>query len=129
MEAGHKVMSLFAQRGWATIISDDLITNVLSLMSIVIGCLTGCVGLALAAAHKSWVSEFPQGESMWIPFMSAFLVGVLIASILVSCAAFIASALLCLRFAYPSHCLLYIIDERGLECCRHGDCVLCRSPE
>lgn len=83
-EAGHKVMSLFAQRGWTTIINDDLVTNVLSLMSLVIGCLTGCVGLALAAAHKSWVSEFPEEQSLSVPFLSAFLIGVLIASILVS---------------------------------------------
>jgi hypothetical protein len=76
-------MSLFAQRGWSTIINDDLVMNVLSLMSLVIGGLTGCVGLALAAAHKSWVSEFPDKNSLWVPFLSAFLIGYLIASILV----------------------------------------------
>lgn len=84
MEAGHKVMSLFAQRGWTTIINDDLITNTLTLMSLVIGCLTGCVGLAVAALHKSWVAEFPEKQSLLVPFLSSFLVGILIASILMS---------------------------------------------
>jgi hypothetical protein len=83
MEAGHKVMSLFSERGWSAIVNDDLVMNVLSLMSVMIGGLTGCVGLALAAAHKSWVSEFPDKDSLWVPFLSAFLIGYLISSILV----------------------------------------------
>lgn len=84
LEAGRKVMSLFAERGWSVIINDDLVTNVLSLMSLVIASLTGCVGLAVAAAHKSWVAEFPEQQSLVVPFVCAFLIGVLIASILVS---------------------------------------------
>jgi hypothetical protein len=113
MEAGHKVMSLFSQRGWSAIINDDLVINVLSLMSLVIGGLTGCVGLALAAAHKSWVSEFPDKQSLWVPFLSAFLIGYLISSILVRSSG-----------CFPSHeCsestlrLKYFCctDERGCE--------------
>jgi hypothetical protein len=77
-------VSLFAQRGWSVIINDDLVTNALVLMSFIIACLTGCVGLALASAHKSWVAEFSEKQSMSIPFFSAFLIGIIIASILVS---------------------------------------------
>lgn len=84
MEAGQKVMGLFSQRGWSVIINDNLVTNVLSLVVVVIASLSGCVGLALAAAHKSWVAEFPEKQSLSFPFLSAFLIGVLIASILVS---------------------------------------------
>ena len=53
-------------------------------MSLVIGCITGCVGLAVAALHKSWVAEFPEKQSLSVPFLSSFLVGILIASILMS---------------------------------------------
>ena len=84
MEAGHKVMSLFAQRGWATIITDDLVIQVLNLVCLVVGGITGCVGLAVAAAHKSWVSEFPENESVWVPFLFGFLIGYAMSSILVS---------------------------------------------
>lgn len=80
-------MSLFAQRGWSVIINDDLVTNALALMGFMISCLTGCVGLALAAAHKSWVAEFPEKQSLAIPFFSAFLIGIVISSILVSASA------------------------------------------
>jgi hypothetical protein len=83
-EASRKVVSLFAQRGWSVIINDDLVTNALVLMSFIIACLTGCVGLALASAHKSWVAEFSEKQSMSIPFFSAFLIGIIIASILMS---------------------------------------------
>lgn len=77
------IVAQFAQRGWSVIINDNLVTNVLSLMSLVIACLTGIVGVALAKAHKSWVAEFPEKQSLSVPFLSSFLIGVLIASILV----------------------------------------------
>jgi hypothetical protein len=115
MEAGHKVMSLFSERGWSTIINDDLVMNVLSLMSLVIGGLTGSVGLALAAAHKSWVSEFPDKDSLWVPFFSAFLIGYLISSILVrSSSCFFPLLYMFGKYSYLI-VLFCVTDERGFE--------------
>lgn len=84
MEAGEKVMVLFAQRGWTAIINDDLVINVLNLVSLVIGAITGVIGVGLAKAHKSWVSELSDEDSLLVPFVSCFLLGFLISSILMS---------------------------------------------
>ena len=40
-DAGHKANELFDQRGWTRIVTDDLISSVLALVSLVIGGLTG----------------------------------------------------------------------------------------
>jgi hypothetical protein len=45
--AGKKVFSLFKDRGWTAIINDDLIENVLSLASVVVGLLCAAVGCAV----------------------------------------------------------------------------------
>jgi hypothetical protein len=45
LEAGKNVITLFKNRGWDAIIADDLIGNVLFLVSIIVGGLTGVVGI------------------------------------------------------------------------------------
>ena len=40
-------MKLFEDRGWEAIIADDLVSNTLSLSSVMVGGLTGCCGLVL----------------------------------------------------------------------------------
>lgn len=40
-------MELFESRGWTTIVNDDLVMRVLGMMCLVIGFLTGCIGLLL----------------------------------------------------------------------------------
>lgn len=133
LEAGRKVMSLFSQRGWSVIINDDLVNNVLSLMSLVVGGLTGCCGLAVAAAHKSWVAEFPEEQSLAVPFVSTFLIGVLIASILVcTCAMFVFCWISFVRQVYRTNVLslvrfISLADERCFQCCGYSHCLLCRS--
>jgi Plasma-membrane choline transporter len=52
LTAGSKVITLFADRGWTTIINDHLVSSVLSLVSVMIGVGAGCVGLLLAIAHR-----------------------------------------------------------------------------
>jgi hypothetical protein len=47
LTAGKKVMEVFESRGWTTIVNDDLVMRVLGMMCLVIGFLTGCVGLLL----------------------------------------------------------------------------------
>jgi len=76
-------MDLFVERGWSAIISDNLVMRVLSLVCLVIGMLTGCVGLLLASASPSWVSEFGSSATA-VSFLIPALVGTAMASILVS---------------------------------------------
>ena len=70
LEAGKNVFTLFAQKGWSIIISDDLISNVLSLFSLIIGGLTGCVGLVLNEINPSWFEGYDSssGSAMAIAF-------------------------------------------------------------
>jgi hypothetical protein len=41
-DAGLHATELFEKRGWSTIVSDDLVPNVLLLTCLVIGGVTGC---------------------------------------------------------------------------------------
>jgi hypothetical protein len=45
LEAGRNVITLFKNRGWDAIVADDLIGNVLFLVSILVGAITGVVGI------------------------------------------------------------------------------------
>lgn len=81
LTAGKKVMSLFVERGWTAIINDNLVSRVLALVCIVIGLLTGCVGLLLARASPGWVSEFGNSATA-VAFLIPALVGTAFAYIL-----------------------------------------------
>ena len=83
LEAGKNVITLFNARGWSVIISDDLISNVLSLFCLIIGLLTGCVGLVLNETNPSWFMGF-QGSAQGIAFGFSFLLGLVISAITLS---------------------------------------------
>lgn len=83
LTAGKKVIALFVDRGWTAIINDDLVVRVLTLVSIVIGLLTGCVGLLLASVRPGWVDEF-GGSSTAVAFLIPALIGNGMAYILMS---------------------------------------------
>ena len=46
-------MTLFQHKGWTSIISENLVENVLLMISVGIGLVTGLVGLILAAADQN----------------------------------------------------------------------------
>ena len=52
LEAGRNVITLFQNKGWTTIITDDLAQNVLLMMSVGIGLVSGLIGLIVAASDK-----------------------------------------------------------------------------
>ena len=83
LEAGKNVMTLFRAKGWSIIIADDLVSNTLSLFTLIGGGLIGCVGLAVNAAFPSWLAEFESAAS-GIAFGFAFLIGLVISSIMLS---------------------------------------------
>lgn len=83
LEAGKNVMTLFQQKGWSIIISDNLVSNVLSLFCLIVGGLTGCVGLVMNEIEPSWFAGYGS-SAMGVAFGFSFLVGIVISAILLS---------------------------------------------
>jgi len=83
LTAGKKVMQLFANRGWTTIINDQLVYRVLNLMTLVVAGLTGCVGMLIAYCIPGWVDSL--GDSRYIvAFLLPFVIGAALAHVVVS---------------------------------------------
>eukprot|EP00527_Entomoneis_sp_CCMP2396_P008149 CAMPEP_0198137610 /NCGR_PEP_ID=MMETSP1443-20131203/1086_1 /TAXON_ID=186043 /ORGANISM="Entomoneis sp., Strain CCMP2396" /LENGTH=546 /DNA_ID=CAMNT_0043799103 /DNA_START=33 /DNA_END=1673 /DNA_ORIENTATION=+ len=84
--SGGKVVALFRQRGWSAIINDHLVTRALSLVSLVIGALTGCMGMALASV-TSWVSDFGDAAlvlAFFVPFICGLASSMILLSVVAS---------------------------------------------
>lgn len=62
LEAGKNVITLFKNRGWDAIIADDLIGNVLLLVSIIVGGLTGLIGIAIESL-SDWFGQTGGNET------------------------------------------------------------------
>jgi hypothetical protein len=77
-EASFLATELFAKRGWTTIVSDDLVANVLLMTSVVVGGVTGCVGYVLAGMERLHVT------SLDTPGLVAFFVGLVVGLVLTS---------------------------------------------
>lgn len=60
-------MTLFQEKGWTIIISDNLVSNVLSLFCLIVGSLTGCIGLIMNEIHPSWFDGY-EGAAMGVAF-------------------------------------------------------------
>mmetsp|Transcript_5266 Transcript_5266/g.15270 ORF Transcript_5266/g.15270 Transcript_5266/m.15270 type:complete len:434 (-) Transcript_5266:4582-5883(-) len=63
VDAGKNVSTLFQQRGWTTIISDDLVSNTLSLVCLALGALSGCIGLVINAVCKGWLEDIGDSSN------------------------------------------------------------------
>jgi hypothetical protein len=81
LDAGHNATELFEKRGWTTIVSDDLISNVLFLTSLVIGGITGC--FAHVIGQFEGLAVTPAGDD---PGLASFAVGLVIGWVLASVA-------------------------------------------
>jgi len=85
IEAGRNVFQLFEQKGWTVIITDDLADNVLFMVSVGVGLLTGLVGMVLAIADPNLLAGVGLGESAGSGgFIIGLLVGFVFTSILMS---------------------------------------------
>lgn len=82
LTAGRKVVTLFQNRGWSTVISDDLVARALGWVALLIGGLTGCFGVLLASLKSSWVEEFGGSTSGTVAFVIPFLIGLALAFIM-----------------------------------------------
>jgi len=85
IEAGKNVITLFRNRGWEAIIADDLVDTLLLMVSLLVGAITGCVGIAIQAAASDWFDgENVPGSSLWLCFIIGFLVGMTVCYILMN---------------------------------------------
>mmetsp|Transcript_50445 Transcript_50445/g.74825 ORF Transcript_50445/g.74825 Transcript_50445/m.74825 type:complete len:473 (+) Transcript_50445:182-1600(+) len=82
LEAGKNVMTLFQNRGWEAVIADDLVGNVLFLISVVVGGVTGGVGILLLHV-TDWFPD-DTGINSATAFGFGFIIGLVVTSILMS---------------------------------------------
>ncbi|KAL7548130.1 hypothetical protein ACHAWF_011425 [Thalassiosira exigua] len=81
-DAGSKANELFEKRGWSRIVTDDLISSVLTMVSLVIGGLTGSFAVILQALDGHGLSSF--GHPVLTSFIIGFLVGIVLSTVLFS---------------------------------------------
>ena len=81
LTAGKKVLSLFQERGWTTIISDNLVHRTLLLVCFVIGGLTGLVGVGVAKV-SGWATATLGEDATGIVFFLCFVIGLSMAVIM-----------------------------------------------
>jgi len=76
-------MELFRDRGWEAIIADDLVANALFLVSIVVGLISGVIGLVVAAS-SDWFANVNAADEDAICFVIGLIVGLMLCSITMS---------------------------------------------
>lgn len=69
LEAGRNVISLFQNRGWEAIIADDLVGNTMFLVSVIVGGLSGCVGLVVQATSNFFDNADMAGNDAAVAFL------------------------------------------------------------
>lgn len=69
LEAGRNVITLFQNRGWEAIIADDLVGNTMFLVSVIVGGLTGCVGLIVQATSGFFDTADEAGNDQAVAFL------------------------------------------------------------
>lgn len=82
MDAGKNVFTLFRNRGWEALITDDLVANTLLLVSLVVGGVVGCIALIVEATTDLF--DDAAGDSQIFSFLLGFIVGLMICSIVMS---------------------------------------------
>lgn len=82
LDAGRNVLTLFQNKGWTTIITDDLTDNVLFMISVGIGLLTGLVGLTIAKLDQNLFANMNVEDPASLGFLLGLLVGFVMSSIL-----------------------------------------------
>jgi Plasma-membrane choline transporter len=81
LDAGYNATELFERRGWSTIVSDDLVPNVLFFTSLVIGGATGCFAHLISVTDELVLSPESHGT---LSFFQGFVLGLALTSILFS---------------------------------------------
>ena len=69
LDAGKNVITLFQNKGWSVIITDNLVDNVLFMMSLVLGLLTGVVGLIMANLDQNLFANLGVENTASVGFL------------------------------------------------------------
>ena len=80
LTAGKKVMELFKNRGWTTIINNNLLLRTLLLVNLAVGALTGCVGVLVCLLIPSWLELFGENDFI-VAFIIAFIIGLFMSNV------------------------------------------------
>lgn len=84
LKAGKSVMELFHNRGWDAVITDDLVSNVLFMLSLVVGLIAGLISWGLLIAKQAeWFPSLSANDK-WVGFVFGFIIGTVLCSILMS---------------------------------------------
>eukprot|EP00535_Pseudo-nitzschia_heimii_P000613 CAMPEP_0197178808 /NCGR_PEP_ID=MMETSP1423-20130617/3972_1 /TAXON_ID=476441 /ORGANISM="Pseudo-nitzschia heimii, Strain UNC1101" /LENGTH=522 /DNA_ID=CAMNT_0042628621 /DNA_START=188 /DNA_END=1756 /DNA_ORIENTATION=- len=81
ISSGKKVVELFEAKGWNNIITDNLVHRSLTLVAVVVGAMTGFLGMLLAKV-TGWATSTFGAESDGAVFSVCFLIGLSMAMIL-----------------------------------------------
>ena len=84
IEAGKNVMQLFQSKGWTAIITDDLVDNVLFMVSIGIGLISGLIAMLIAEVDRQLLAGIGYEDPTLAAFFIGFIVGLVLASVLLS---------------------------------------------
>ena len=82
LEAGHLATELFHRRGWSMIVTDDLIPNVLYILSLVIGGVTGLFAVLVEVLGNYSFVAMPQSSSSLVAFLTGLVIGLIVSSVL-----------------------------------------------
>mmetsp|Transcript_20316 Transcript_20316/g.40212 ORF Transcript_20316/g.40212 Transcript_20316/m.40212 type:complete len:589 (-) Transcript_20316:182-1948(-) len=82
VQAGKNVMELFKTRGWTTIITDNLASGVLSMVSAGVGLITGLISLAIA--HSQGMVFGDEVGASAASFFIGFIIGTVLTSTLMT---------------------------------------------
>jgi Plasma-membrane choline transporter len=112
-EAGPKVLQLFSNRGWSTIINDQLVYRVLNWMSLVMGLLNGVLAALIVVLFPSLLrcEDDDSQANLWIAFLVGTFMGTMLSSLLLNIiASAVDTVLVCFaegpmefRQNYPEH--------------------------
>lgn len=82
LEAGHHATELFRRRGWSMIVTDDLIPNVLYILSLVIGGVTGLFAVLVEVLENFQFVAMPESSSSLVAFLAGLVIGLIVSSVL-----------------------------------------------
>eukprot|EP00543_Licmophora_paradoxa_P005639 CAMPEP_0202445168 /NCGR_PEP_ID=MMETSP1360-20130828/4044_1 /ASSEMBLY_ACC=CAM_ASM_000848 /TAXON_ID=515479 /ORGANISM="Licmophora paradoxa, Strain CCMP2313" /LENGTH=475 /DNA_ID=CAMNT_0049061345 /DNA_START=49 /DNA_END=1476 /DNA_ORIENTATION=+ len=82
IDAGKNVITLFKNRGWEAIIADDLVGNVLFMVSLVVGAISGVIGIIIE--QSSGFFENSGSNASLVAFILGLVVGLVLCSIFMS---------------------------------------------
>jgi len=82
LKAGKSVIELFQNRGWEAVIADNLVGNVLFLVSLIVGGVMAAIGLLIESTGD--ILKGSAGDDKVYAATLGFIVGLVITSILMS---------------------------------------------